>query len=65
MRTPRKRTRAKPMAARRVWRNRRAPIETSSCVPHEFCFISRSLPEDTDQCSAITSSATRWAEPPP
>lgn len=37
----------------------------SSCVPYECGFILTVVAMAIHTCSAVTSSATRWTEPPP
>ena len=37
----------------------------SLCVPHECRSILRARGNDTNSCSAVTMSATRWTEAPP
>jgi hypothetical protein len=51
---------------------RRPPIEgslyfrsASSCVPYKSSLILRTVAKAIHPCSAVTSSATRWTQPPP
>jgi hypothetical protein len=37
----------------------------SSCVPYKSGFILNAVEATIHPCSAVTSSATRWTQPPP
>jgi hypothetical protein len=41
------------------------PHEISLCVPYISGFMLSAVAPDLHPCSAVTSSATRWTEPPP
>jgi hypothetical protein len=51
---------------------RKPPIEgslyfriASSCVPYNSSLILKTVAKAIHPCSAVTSSATRWTQPPP